>query len=414
MDESNNLNAYITKIIRLRESFQEQVTLLAICPNSVAVLEAAIKAAALNQAPMLFAATLNQVDCDGGYTGWTPAQFVAQMKSYAAQYHWDGPLFPCLDHGGPWLKDRHTLDGLNLEETMQKVKDSLEACVQAGYCLLHIDPTVDRCLPRGQTVAMEVVVERTVELIAHAEKVRQELKMPPIAYEVGTEEVHGGLVDYARFELFLAKLRQTLEETNLLYAWPCFIVAQVGTDLHTTYFDPAAARRLYASLSPLGSLAKGHYTDWVENPAEYPKTGMGGANVGPEFTAAEYAALGDLEAMETALCRRSELESARFVQTLEQAVIDSGRWKKWLQPDEQGKDFQDLALERRAWLTQTGARYIWTNPAVQEARQQLYANLKIVMPDPHGYVVNHIVASIDRYINAFNLFASINLFKNTE
>ena len=406
----DNLNAYISKIIRLRESFQEQVTLLAVCPNSAAVLEAAIKAAALNQAPMLFAATLNQVDCDGGYTGWTPVQFVAHMKSYADQYHWSGPLFPCLDHGGPWLKDRHTLDRLSLEETMQKVKDSLEACVQAGYRLLHIDPTVDRSLPRGQTLALEVVVERTVELIAHAEKARQGLEMPTIAYEVGTEEVHGGLVDYARFETFLTKLRQALEETNLLYAWPCFIVAQVGTDLHTTYFDPAAARRLYASLSPLGSLAKGHYTDWVENPAEYPQAGMGAANVGPEFTAAEYTALEDLEAKETALRRRSDLEPARFVQTLEQAVIDSGRWQKWLQPDEQGKDFKDLSPERRVWLAQTGARYIWTNPAVQAARQRLYTNLKMVMPDPHGYVVDRIAASIDRYINAFNLFASIDLF----
>jgi hypothetical protein len=75
----------------------------------------------------------------------------------------------------------------------------------------------------------------------------------------------------------------------------------VGTDLHTTSFDPAAARRLYATLAPLGSLAKGHYTDWVENPEAYPASGMGGANVGPEFTLEEYLALRDLEDREAAL-----------------------------------------------------------------------------------------------------------------
>jgi D-tagatose-1,6-bisphosphate aldolase subunit GatZ/KbaZ len=409
----NNLNDYISTLIRLQKDGEDQVTLLAVCPNSASVLEAAVKAAVANQTPMLFAATLNQVDCDGGYTGWTPAQFVTQVQSFARRYGWNGPLFPCLDHGGPWLKDRHTLDRLSLEETMQRVKDSLEACVQAGYQLLHIDPTVDRRLPAGQTVSLEDVVARTVELIAYAEKVRQGLHLPPIAYEVGTEEVHGGLVDYARFEQFLIKLRTGLEEAGLMHAWPCFIVAQVGTDLHTTYFDPVAARRLYSSLSLLGSLAKGHYTDWVENPAEYPRTGMGGANVGPEFTAVEYLALQDLVSKEIVLCRRQPGKMpSNFMQTLEEAVIDSRRWKKWLQPDEQGKDFRELSSQRRLWLAQTGARYIWTHPAVQAARQQLFTNLEPAMSNPHEYVVDRIVSSIDRYINAFSLFGSLNLFEN--
>jgi D-tagatose-1,6-bisphosphate aldolase subunit GatZ/KbaZ len=41
-------------------------TLLAVCPNSISVMEAAIIAAHDCNAPMLFAATLNQVDRDGG------------------------------------------------------------------------------------------------------------------------------------------------------------------------------------------------------------------------------------------------------------------------------------------------------------------------------------------------------------
>src|SRR5690606_430384 len=115
--------------------------------------------------------------------GWTPEQFVAAMNAYARKYNWDGPLYPCLDHGGPWLKDRHTLEGLSLEETMQEVRLSLSACLQAGYRLLHIDPTVDRGLPPGSPVPVETVVARTVELIAHAEAERERLGLPPVAYE---------------------------------------------------------------------------------------------------------------------------------------------------------------------------------------------------------------------------------------
>src|SRR5512147_1355946 len=175
----------IERLITLRQQ-SIHLTLLAVCPNSEAVLEAAVQSAARNNAPMLFAATLNQVDRDGGYTGWTPAEFVRQLRGYAEKYNWQGPLYPCLDHGGPWLKDMHTLAGLSLEETMGEVKQTLTACLEAGYQLLHIDPTVDRSLPPGQPLAVEMVVARTVELMAHAEAERQRLDLPPVAYEVGT------------------------------------------------------------------------------------------------------------------------------------------------------------------------------------------------------------------------------------
>ena len=404
------LNDLVQTIIQLRQSGRAEITLLAVCPNSAAVLQAAVKVAAQNNAPMLFAATLNQVDRDGGYTGWTPAQFVAQMRAFAQRYAWNGPLYPCLDHGGPWLKDRHTLEGLAFEASMAEVKLSLTACLEVGYRLLHIDPTLDRSLPPGQPPAVETVVARIVELIAHAEVERQRLGLPPIAYEVGTEEVHGGLVDYDSFRAFLHGLRGELETRGLGHAWPCFIVGRVGTDLHTTFFDPATARRLFDVVSPLGSLIKGHYTDWVSNPEEYPTTGMGAANVGPEFTAEEYQALKDLVLKEQALARsRTGLQPSQFMAVLQQAVVASGRWKKWLLPEENGLDFTQLSPERRDWLRQTGARYIWTDPAVLVAREQLYQNVSPLMPDPHGYVVDRIARVMDKYIVAFHLFNSLAL-----
>jgi tagatose-1,6-bisphosphate aldolase non-catalytic subunit AgaZ/GatZ len=295
---------------------------------------------------------------------------------------------------------------------MQAVKSSLAACLQAGYQLLHIDPTIDRSLQPGQAIPMEVVVERTLELIAFSEGERQHLDLPPVAYEVGTEEVHGGLVDLTSFEAFLKRLREGLQATGLGAVWPCFVVAQVGTDLHTTHFDPQAAQRLYTIASPYGSLIKGHYTDWVENPESYPVTGMGGANVGPEFTAEEYLALQDLEAKERAMLRgRPSMTPSNFMPALEKAVVDSGRWKKWLLPDEQGKAFSQLNPERRSWLAQTGARYIWTHPAVVDARRKLFENLLAAMPDPHAYVLERIERAIDKYINAFNLFDSLTLLE---
>jgi D-tagatose-1,6-bisphosphate aldolase subunit GatZ/KbaZ len=425
------LDEVIRRIIRLRSQGMT-ITLLAACPNSGAVLEAAVKVAAANQMPMLFAATLNQVDREGSYTGWTPAQFVSELKVFARKYAWDGPLYPCLDHGGPWLKDLHTLAGLSLQETMDEVKQSLVACMQAGYQLLHIDPTVDRTLAPGETIAIETVVDRTVELIAHAERERVRLDLSPVSYEVGTEEVHGGLVDYSNFKTFIEGLRESLVARGLGRAWPCFIVGKVGTDLHTTHFAPDAAQQLFDMVSPFGSLIKGHYTDWVSNPHQYPVSGMGGANIGPEFTAEEYLALADLCAKEEDLGRsRRRFRASGFMAVLEQAVYDSGRWQKWLQPDEYldsthgrgGKNqgerggastdvrrvWNELSEERRAWLTQTGARYVWTAPPVLVARRALYDNLSSIIPDPHQWVVDRIAQCMEKYVVAFHLFDSLEL-----
>jgi D-tagatose-1,6-bisphosphate aldolase subunit GatZ/KbaZ len=332
---------------------------------------------------------------------------VAAIREHAAARGWSGPLYPCLDHGGPWLKDVHVLRGLGLEESMQAVKMSLTASLAAGYRLLHIDPTVDRTLPAGESVPVEVVVDRTVALLVHAEAERHRLGLPPVDYEVGTEEVHGGLVNLAVFESFIAQLHRELCARDLLSAWPAFIVAKVGTDLHTTTFDSRVASHLRDLVAPYGSLIKGHYTDWVAEPAAYPASGMGGANVGPELTAVEHEALAELEAREALLCRRRSLSPSNFTEVLQGAVAASGRWPKWLQPDEVGRDFADLSDERRLWLTQTGARYVWTAPEVRKARHRLYENLSLVLPDPHQVVVARIAEAIDRYLAAFNLVDSL-------
>jgi len=397
----------IRRMIELR-AHGTQLTLLAVCPNSDAVLEAAVEVAAANHMPMLFAATLNQVDCDGGYTGWTPQAFVARMRELAVKHECTSPLYPCLDHGGPWLKDAHTRDGLSLEETMTEVKDTLTACLEAGYTLLHVDPTVDRTLPQGQPPDIDVVVERTIELIAHAESERQRLELPPVSYEVGTEEVHGGLVDLDNFDRFLAGLKAGLGSRGLAHTWPCFIVGKVGTDLHTTTFDPESARRLHDRVASHGSLIKGHYTDWVENPADYPATGMGGANVGPELTATELAALHDLCAREVQQAERQPgLSLSGFKEALEAAVVESDRWRKWLTPDETGREFDELAPARQDWLVATGARYVWTEPRVLAARGQLYDNVRPEIADPNGFVVDRIARNIQKYVDAFNLNDSL-------
>ncbi len=399
------LNEIIQDLIAIKEQGKAPLTLLAVCPNSSAVLEAAIKAASRDRSILLLAATLNQVDYEGSYTGWTQDQFVQEMHKYAKKYDWSGPIYPCLDHGGPWLKDLHTLANLSYPETMENVKTSLTACIRAGYKLLHIDPTVDRTLPVDHALPIELVVSRTVELIDHAEQVRKAYGLPKVDYEVGTEEVHGGLVDIKRFEAFIDLLHKELTRNHLAHCWPCLLVAQVGTDLHTITFKPRVARQLFRILAPYGSMVKGHYTDWVQSPYKYPISGIGGANVGPEFTAAEYDALAALANQERQ--SPSTRSPSKFMQILQTAVVDSKRWIKWLLPHERELPFSQLDPRRQEWLLKTGSRYIWTDPQVVAYRAHLYSNLNRIGIDAHNYVIDQVARVVEKYILAFNLRNSV-------
>jgi tagatose-1,6-bisphosphate aldolase non-catalytic subunit AgaZ/GatZ len=392
------------RMASLRKKTGTGRTLFAACPNSRSVIRAAIRSAKRCNAPIKFAATLNQVDTDRGYTGLTQNEFVKLIKQEAQIIHYTGPIMIAIDHGGPWLKDAHKNAGMPYQETMNLVKQSMIEALVAGYNLLHVDPTVDITLKEGEIIDIKMVVERTIEIITHVETYRRKHNIAKISYEVGTEEVHGGLADMATFREFLNMLKKGLEENGLSDVWPCFVVGKVGTDLHTTTFDPEMAKQLTKEARQFGSVIKGHYSDSVSNPEAYPLAEMGGANVGPEFTENEYDGLMELVELELQYHADGKIpQLSNFKAILWQAVIDSGRWIKWLQADEDENNFDGIAEDRKLWLIKTGCRYIWENPQVVAARIRLTENLENNGIDAESIVLMPIEKSMEKYFYNFNL-----------
>ena len=54
----------------------------------------------------------------------------------------------------------------------------IRAAIEAGYDLIHVDPTVDKTLPAGSVIPIDTVITRTVELIEHAEVFRRRHQFP--------------------------------------------------------------------------------------------------------------------------------------------------------------------------------------------------------------------------------------------
>ncbi|WP_022835156.1 class II D-tagatose-bisphosphate aldolase non-catalytic subunit [Salisaeta longa] len=366
-------------------------TLLAVCPTSPAVVEAAIDAAEHARAPLLVVATLNQVDRDGGYTGWTPAALRSAVDDARASYEATVPVLLGLDHGGPYKKDAQHDAQPPLPDALAATEASIDACLAAGYEVLHLDATTDP--HHDGPLPVEALVDRTVHLQQYAERARRAHKAPPIGYEVGPEEAHAKDAA-ARFEAFVTGWQNAQHRADV--GPPVFVVGDLGTQLNTQAFDASRARR-FATLAHerLGALLKAHYTDDVDDLPAYPLHGVGGANVGPGLAAVEYDALCELAALAERIGAPSEIPSV-----VRHAVVASERWTKWV--DDPAPAFDALPASTQAWLVRTGSRYVWSTAAVQEARRALYDRVQPYRNGP-AYVHWRLRTALLRYLHAFNL-----------
>jgi len=389
-------------IDEISESIGWRATLLGLCPVSRATIRAAIECAKFLNFPLFFVVTLNQVDIDGGYTGLTQKDFVKLVRRECEEVGYRGPTIIALDHGGPWLKDKHVAERLEFEEAFEWVKKSVEACIKAGYDLLHIDTTVDIW---SKQLSIDTIIERAVELIEHAEAFRAEQGAHKLSYEVGTEEVHGGITSPQLFEEFIRKLKTKLKERGLENVWPCFIVGNVGTFLApNNKFNLEKAKMLVKIARSYKLYVKGHYTDYVSNPEDYPKAGMGGANVGPELAHAEYLALEELDKLEKILYQRKKIEKpSEIMKKLDESIIRSGRWRKWLTKEERALSFEELAESKKRWLLATGSRYVLSTPEIYKSRIRLRDNLKTWGVYSEDVVTSRLRDVIWKYVQAFNL-----------
>lgn len=98
------------------------------------------------------------------------------VSRVAEEVGFDGLVYLCRDHGGPWQRDEERAAALPVEEAMAICKRSYIHDMESGFDLLHIDPTKD---PHIQgTVPLELVLERTIDIIDELEAYRREKGLP--------------------------------------------------------------------------------------------------------------------------------------------------------------------------------------------------------------------------------------------
>jgi tagatose-1,6-bisphosphate aldolase non-catalytic subunit AgaZ/GatZ len=118
-------------------------TFLGVGPMSKNCIDATIELADEYSAPLMLIASRRQIDSEqfgGGYVeNWTTKQFA----DYVIKKDTNKNIILARDHGGPWQSELEKSQNMNLKDAMQSAKDSYRADIDAGFHVLHIDPSVD-------------------------------------------------------------------------------------------------------------------------------------------------------------------------------------------------------------------------------------------------------------------------------
>ncbi len=368
-----------------RRIYGRNFCFLSISPISKYVVNAALNVASQFKAPLIFVASLNQIDVDGGYTGWTPMGFAEYVKEYVRSAELDEVVVILqLDHGGPWLKDEHIIRGYSYEDAVDNFLNSLKEFIKAGFNLIHIDTTVD--LDRAShTADLEVAILRTVKLIEYAEEMSREYGAE-IGYEVGSDR--WGYKSPEAIDKFTEYVVSRLKSNGFNIEKIVFGVADVGTEVRPDNKVNPLTIQIFSDIMQRHSMYlkihSGDYLDFIETLLQ---NNVGGLNVGPMFAHTMYSTvkkliLGNL---------KDELAS-ELITELNMLIMSADRLKKYTT----GK--LSVIEEYKLGLA---SRYIWTSNRAEALLDKISRYIEF---DLRAALVKQLEEEISKYFIRLGLF----------
>ena len=381
------------KIIERLQNYRQNknCTLLGVGPMSQNCIDASIELADQYKSPLMLIASRRQIDSDqfgGGYVeNWTTKQF----SDYVFKKDINKNILLARDHGGPWQNPQEISKKMNLKEAMKSAKDSYKADIDAGFHVLHIDPSIDIF----SRPTIDQVLERVFELYdfcwSYAQKKDQD-----VIFEIGTEEQSGSNNTQEELEYTLNQMRKFCKSNQIPF--PSFIVIQAGTRVMETKnvgsFDSPI--RVSYELPPEiqipkminicnkhGIYMKEHNTDYLstESLKWQPRLGIHAANIAPEFGVAETKALINIF---------KENRCDDLLDDFLQISYNSRKWEKWMLEDTNADYFEKAII---------AGHYVFATDEFADLKAR--ASARIVNLDE--YLKNIVKASIFRYMKAFNL-----------
>lgn len=384
---------------RLERILSHRCTLLGVGPMSINCVDAAIELANEYEITLMLIASRRQIDsedfCGGYVNNWTTAKF----SEYVIDRDRKGKVLLARDHGGPWQNPVEETSRLSLRSAMESAKLSYRADIDAGFQILHIDPSVDiNGVPK-----LEEILDRVFELYEYCWGYSQRLGRK-ILFEIGTEEQSGSTNTLDKLNFTLNEIHKFCKKYKM--PLPLFMVIQAGTRVMETKnvgsFDSyirisdeippeIQVPKMVELCNRYGVFMKAHNTDYLSDDALqwHPRLGIHSANVAPEFGVAETKAL--ISIMED---NNLGSISDRFLKI----AYDSGKWKKWMLDNTKATDRERAII---------AGHYVFAKSEVVELKSDASTKLLGKGIDLDGLLKVKVKESIERYLRNFRLVRSV-------
>ena len=354
-----------------------------ICSANPWVLKTAMLQAAKTNTPVLIESTCNQVNQFGGYTGMTPADFVAYLCRLGRENGLrEDQILPGGDHLGPnvWQNEP-------AESAMEKSAQMVRAYIQAGYTKIHLDASMKLGDddPAGP-LDVELAAKRTGFLARVAEETRASLGSKAPLYVIGTEvPIPGGA---RSFETGVAvtlveDVRRTIEVTRAAFrkeglesAWErvAAVVVQPGVEFGDDFvleYRPEKAVELSGFIESMpGLVYEAHSTDYQSREIlrSLVRDHFAILKVGPGLTFALREAIFALAMMEKELFPASS--RSNLITVLDKVMLrDPRHWQKYFHGSRREQAF------KRKFSLSDRSRYYWPDEQVQAALAKLLSNM---------------------------------------
>lgn len=370
-------------------------TLLGVGPMSINCVDAAVELGNEYAIPLMLIASRRQIDSEqfnGGYVNnWTTSEFANYVKNKDRGAN----IILSRDHGGPWQNNEEKKQNMFLDFAMKSAKESYKADMDAGFEILHIDPSIDI----HKTPSQNELLERLFELYEYCCSYALD-RGKKIIFEVGTEEQSGSTNTLDELDFTLSSIEKFCKKNK--FPFPTFLVVQTGTRVmemrNVGTFDsplrvldeiPSEIQvpKMIEICKKYNIFMKQHNTDYLSDVALswHPRLGIHAANVAPEFGVAETKSF--LQIMED-----NDLTS--LADKFLELSYNSKKWDKWMLPNTTASD-RDRSI--------ISGHYIFSTPECIELKKEAAQYLKKKRIDLDTYLCDQVKKSILRYIYNFGL-----------
>ncbi len=376
------------------------VGISSVCSAHPLVLAAAVQHAHAQGGYALIEATSNQVNQDGGYTGWRPAAFRDLVWAMAEEIGLQRErVLLGGDHLGP-----NCWQSQPAQSALGRAATMVHEYVTAGFRKIHLDCSMS-CSDDPRVLPDDVIAERTATLCAEAEDAWRRAGGDAPVYVIGSEVPTPGGAQETLQTLAVTEpqnARATIGAHHTAFlahglegAWERVIglVVQPGVEFdHDRVIDyvPEKAKALSGCLAREPHLVfEAHSTDYQtqESLAALVRDHFAILKVGPALTFALREAIWALDIVEREWL--GEKRSSRVRETLLDAMrADPRHWHKYYHGEG-----RELALKLEYSLSDR-IRYYWHLPEVRDALSRLEAAFNAGTP-PHALLRQYLPSAYE-------------------